>query len=63
VLFQRRKFGFVHYHPKVVSLKVVIGNVFHANLVFGIAEKSHEFFKGSSRLWRNRAENAGDHAG
>ena len=46
MLFKRRKFSFVHNHAKVVALQIVIGNVVHANLVFGIAEKSRKFFKG-----------------
>ena len=40
VLFNGGKFGFVHYHSKVVALKIVIGNVVHASLVFGTGERN-----------------------
>jgi hypothetical protein len=49
MLFKRRKFGFVFHHAKVVALKIVIGDVLHANLVVGVAGKSHKCFQG--RLW------------
>src|ERR1035437_116367 len=45
VLFKWRKVGFVFQHPKVVALKIVIGNVFHANLVVGVAKESHKSFQ------------------
>ena len=53
VLFERRKFGFVHNHAKVVALQIVIGNVLQANLVFGIAERSH-------KLWMAAVDGTGE---
>ena len=44
VLFERRKFGFVFHDAKVEALQIVIADVLHASLVFGIAEKSHKCF-------------------
>jgi hypothetical protein len=53
VLFNGGKFGFAVDHAKVMSLQIVIGNVFHASLVFGIAEKSH-------KLWMAAVDGTGE---
>jgi Domain of unknown function (DUF4386) len=47
------KFGFVYNHAKVVALQIVVGNVFHANLVVGVAGKSH-------KLWMAAVDGTGE---
>jgi hypothetical protein len=44
VLFNRRKFGFVFHHAKVVALKIVVADALHANLVVGVAKESHKLW-------------------
>ena len=44
MLFERRKFGFVFHHAKVVALKIVIADVFHIAVVDGDAKKSQTLF-------------------
>jgi hypothetical protein len=43
MLFDAGKLGFGLHHSKVVSLKVVVGDVVDAHLVCGTAENSHDF--------------------
>ena len=44
VLFEWCKFGFVHNRAKVVAFKIVVGNVFHANLVCVVGRNSQNLF-------------------
>jgi hypothetical protein len=53
MLFDGGKFGFVFHHAKVVALKIVVADVLHASLVFGIAEKSH-------KLWMAAVDGTGE---
>ena len=53
MLFNGGKFGFVFHQSKVVALQIVVADVLHASLVFGIAEKSH-------KLWMADVDGTGE---
>ena len=61
MLFDSGKFGFVHNHAKVVALKIVVGNVVHANLVVGVAGKSHKAVDGTGERNRGVPGSASSH--